>query len=138
MNKPRNFIHFLAESVDYKVYAICESVYLKNKNTSKKQNDFCKEDIFITWHYGDPNDAIILASEKYIIVSGCGLTIYDIEKEIENHILEEPNNIVWTNGLHQDEMDDPNNEFRFIRYNDSNNLRVYKMNVKTLEQIEIE
>ena len=51
--------------------------------------------------------------------------------------MDEPNKIVWTNGLYQDELDDANLEFRFAAYNKSNKLRVFKMNVETLEMNEL-
>ena len=51
--------------------------------------------------------------------------------------MDEPKKIVWTNGLYQDELDDANLEFRFAAYNKSNKLRVFKMNVETLEMNEL-
>ncbi|MCH2225730.1 MAG: hypothetical protein MK066_13245 [Crocinitomicaceae bacterium] len=122
-------IKYLAESEKFKVYAIYESVYLKNKLKTKSQNDFDAQDLFISNHYGDPNDALIMPNEKCVIVSGCGISIYDIEKKIDKHLLNEPNNIAWTKGLHQDNQDHPNNEVRFVTWNQSNNLRVHKLDI---------
>ena len=138
MSNSPSSIKFLAENNDLKVYSIEESVYLKNKKTSKNYNEFSNDDILVTHHYGNPNNAIILRSGRYLIVSGCGLTIYNIGDGIENQVMDEPNSIVWTNGLHQDELDDQNLEFRFVRYNDKGLLRVFKMNAQTLKQVELE
>lgn len=92
-------ISFLAEDARYKVYALYESVYLKLKSSSRNQNDYEKQDLFIGCHCGDPSAAIILPS--YIIVAGCGLTIFDLEKQEKTSFFNEPDSVVWTNGLYQ-------------------------------------
>ena len=126
-------ISFLTENIIYKVYSIYESIYLKQKSTSSNENHFEETDILISVHYGDPNSAIFLYSGKHIIISGCGLSIYDIDKKKEIHILAEPDNIWWTNGLHQDDLDDVNTEFRFVSTFKENETRVYKMNISTMK-----
>ncbi len=121
-------IRFLAEDASYKVYALYESVYLKLKSSSRNQNDYEKQDLLIGCHYGDPSAAIILPG--YIIVAGCGLTIFDLEKQEESTFFDEPDSIVWTNGLYQDGMDSPL-EFRYVAFTDNEKLRVFKMNALT-------
>lgn len=130
-------IRFLAENKDYKVYSSYENVYLKNKAISNNLNEFEKADKLITSHYGDPNNAIIMHSNEHIIVSGCGLSIYDIAKDAEKHILAEPDQITWTNGVYQDATNDELLEFRFVALNKNENFRVFKMNVKTFKIIEL-
>lgn len=130
-------IRYLAENTDYKVYSIYENVYMKNKKTSNNLNDFEESDILIASLYGDPNNAVILHKNNYVIVSGCGLTIYDVSKNSEKHILAEPEDITWTNTVFQDETDDQISEFRFVAFNKSDNLRVFKMNLGTDEIIEM-
>ena len=131
-------INYLAESAAYKVYAIYESVYLKEKPTSDTQDGFSEADQFIAWHYGDPTSAIVLPTGKHIIVAGCGLSLYDTERREEAHILDEPDKILWTNALHQDSLDDMNCEFRFVAFNKDDVMRVFKMNVSTrkIEQLD--
>ena len=128
------FIRFLAESDNYKVYSEHESVYLIDKNKSSPEDP----GMFITCHSGDPNCAIILPSEKYIIVAGCGLSIYDVEKKEEIYILAEKDNISWVEGLYQSMLDDQNNEFRFVTENSDDKLRVFRYHIKThqIEQID--
>lgn len=89
-------IRYLAESENFKVYSIYENVYLKNKTKTQFQNDFDNQDLLIAYHYGDPNDALILPNEKYIVVSGCGISIYDVENQVDNHILDDPGHVTWT------------------------------------------
>lgn len=131
-------IRYLAESEKFKVYSIYESVYMKNKLISKKINDFDDKDLFIANHYGDPNDALILTNEKFVVVSGCGLSIYNIENNNDNHILDDSDNITWTNGLHQDGQDDQNREVRFVAFNKKNQLKVFKIDLISMKITELE
>jgi hypothetical protein len=128
-------IRFLAEDASYKVYALYESVYLKLKGSSRNQNDYEKQDLLICCHYGDPSAAIILPG--YIIVAGCGLTIFDLEKQEEATFFNEPDSISWTNGLYQDGMDSPL-EFRYVTLTDDEKLRVFKMNALTKEVTQLD
>ncbi|WP_210516224.1 hypothetical protein [Hymenobacter terricola] len=127
-----NHINFSAESPDYKVYALDETVYLKQKAQCHTLTDFEETDIYVGHHYGNPTSALIMKAEKYVIVAGHGLTIFDIRTgtEITPLNLE---NISWTNALHQDELDDVNLEFRSIAYSKEDKLRVFKMNILTSE-----
>lgn len=131
-----NEINFIAENETYKVYSIYESVYLKEKKSTDNLEGFSKKDKYIAHHYGDPNDGII--TEDYVIVSGCGISIYDLKNGIEKHFYDNPDNIFWTNGIHQDGQDDYHTEFRFITWNSENKLRVFKMNIPTEICIELE
>lgn len=131
-------IQHLAESENFKVYSIYESVYLKNKLTSSKLNDFDDKDLFITHHYGDPNDALVLHNEKFIVISGCGLSIYNVENNNDNHILDGSDKITWTNGLHQDGQDDQNREVRFVSFNNKDQLRVFKIDLISTDITELE
>lgn len=126
-------IRYLAEIEHYKVYAMHESVYLKLKATSKDQNNFESHDRLIADHYGDPSAAIIFYAENYVVVSGCGLTIYNVATNSETNLMADPKDIHWINGLYQDEMDDALFECRYIDYLDRKHLRVFKINVLTLE-----
>lgn len=128
-------IQYLAESENFKVYSIYESVYLKNKLIPAKLND---KDLFITHHYGDPNDALILPNEKFIVISGCGLSIYNVEDNTDNQVLCDADNITWTNGLHQDCQDDQNREVRYISINNKDQLRVFKIDLISTEITDLE
>ena len=131
-----NEFNFIAENKTYKVYSIYESVYLKEKKTTDSQNDFSKTDKLIAHHYGDPEDGII--TENHIIVSGCGISIYDLKTGIEKHILNDADNITWTNGIHQDGEDDYHTEFRFVTRNAENKWRVFKMHIPTEKHKELD
>ena len=130
-------LRYLSESKNYKVYSIYENVYLKDKRSSKNLNDFDKNDKFITSHCGDPDYALILQNEEYVIISGCGISVYNIKLKSENHILDEVDNVTWTEGLHQSSADNQNVEIRFVSHNRSNQLRVFKMNIESLETEEL-
>ncbi len=124
-------IHYLTENDRYKVYAIYENVYLKEKATSNNLDNYEEDDINIAWHYGDPNAAIILNSGQHLIIGGCGLTIYDLKNKTEKTFLDDPDDISWVFALYQDGIDDQYKEFRFVAYYDNDKLRVFKMNIET-------
>ena len=65
-------IRYLAENDTYKVYSLCESVYLKTKKNSQNLSEFEERDLFIAWHYGDPAAAVLLYSGNHVVVAGCG------------------------------------------------------------------
>ena len=127
---------FIAENEKYKVYSLDESIYLKEKKLSANQDEFSKDDKFIGCHYGNPNDGII--SQNYVIVSGCGISIYDLNTGIEKHHFMDGNERLWTNGIHKEEKDNYHTEFRFVSWNSENKLRVFKMNILTAELTELE
>lgn len=118
-------VAYLAVDAKYEVYSVDESVYLKHKSKPYK------DDVFMTWHYGNPTSGLIMGCGKRIIIAGCGLSIYNIEQNQEMRISNEPDSILWTNGLHQDEFDDDEREFRFVALNTSNQWRVFRMNIIT-------
>ena len=97
---------------------------------------FSKKDKFIGHHYGNPNDGII--TDNYVIISGCGISIYDLKTETENHYFTDKNERYWTNGIHQEGEDDYHTEFRFVSNNSDNKLRVFKMNIQTEKLTELE
>lgn len=76
-------------------------------------------------------------SNDHIIVSGCGLSIYEISTDTEKHILAESDEITWTNGVFQNELDDQFFEFRFVAFNKNKNVRVFKIHINTLEITEL-
>jgi hypothetical protein len=119
---------FLAEDAIYKVYALAENVYLKLKAQSSKPDEFEKGDLHIAYHYGAPTAALLL--RDYVIVAGCGLTIFDFKTQQETALFCEPGYIKWTNGLHRDELDDLL-EFRYVSWAATDKLRVFKMNARS-------
>ena len=121
----------LAESRSYKVYAIADNVYLKKKAQCRTLNGFDEADIHIGWNYGTATAALILSSEEYVILSGCGITFFDIARALAIELLTDPSDINWTNALHQDEADDAHLEFRYVAYSRKNKLRVFRMHVLT-------
>ncbi len=129
-------MQFIAENKKYKVYAIYENVYLKEKRSCHNQDDFSEKDEWIGYHYGDPNDGII--TENYVIVSGHGILIYDLKTGKERHVLNSVQNGYWTNAIHQEDTDDYHTEFRFVSFNSENKYRVFKMNILTEELTELD
>lgn len=129
-------MNFIAENKKYKVYSLDENIYLKEKSLLSNNNKYSKKDKFIGFHYGNPNNGII--TENYVIVSGCGISIYNLKKKTESHYFANENETYWTNGIHQEDGDDCHTEIRFVSYNHENKLRVFKMNILTGELTELE
>jgi hypothetical protein len=127
--------NFLAESPNYKVYSHEDYVYLKKKSECRVLDEHDKTDILMSWVYGNPTSALIMHTEQYIVVAGCGLVIYDISNRLETQLLAKPDNITWTNALHQDEMDDSVLDFRYVAYSEANIPQVFKMNLLYKEAI---
>ncbi len=125
---------FLAESEKCKVISLDENVYLKVKNKNKNLVEYTTDDVFIGHHYGNPSGALIIESKKtkLIITAGCGISIYNINTKESLHLFSEPDEILWTEAIHQSESDIYDNEFRFISYDTKNELTVYKMSIETL------
>ncbi|MBA6354216.1 hypothetical protein [Colwellia sp. BRX9-1] len=125
-------IRYLSESENYKVYSLDESVYLKDKSNSKKISDYEERDELITWVYGNPDSALLSWDEKFVVVGGCGITIYLIESKECIDLFNEPNDITWTEGVYQAAGDD----IHFVRFNvltNTDKLQVVKLNIKTQE-----
>ena len=120
----------LTESNSYLVYSICESVYLKNKVTSKQLSEYSDEDQFICWIYGDPDSAIISIDETYVAIGGCGLVLHYFETNETFELFNEPNNILWTESLRLNESD--SKQFFFLSTGDveleSNTFNIESMN----------
>ena len=70
----------LAENERYKLYALDENLYLKDKNKSTKTG-YDKIDKYIDTFYGEPECGLISANNEYIVAGGEHLSIYFIEKE---------------------------------------------------------
>lgn len=128
-------MNFITENEKYKVYSLDESIYLKEKKMSENHDEFSKNDKFIGHHYGNPNDGII--TENYVIVSGCGISIYDLKEQTDRYLFTDENDRYWTNGIHQEGEDDYRIEFRFVSFNSENELRVFKMNAQTEQLSEL-
>lgn len=71
---------YLAENERYKLYAMDENLYLKDKRKSKI-NEYDKIDKYIDTFYGEPECGLISVNNEYIIAGGEHLSIYFIEKE---------------------------------------------------------
>lgn len=124
----QNYRFKLDESHDHLVSSEYELVFLKNKNTD--------EEICIDSHYGDPSGALILMDnnweDSYVIISGYGLSIYEIKTNKLIEFWNKPDNNKNPDGLYFPFGCD-DNEFGFVMYNYSNELRVFMGNAKTLE-----
>lgn len=125
-------VRFLAESTNYKVYSIYESVYLKHKIYNTSGTQFDPADTFVTAHYGDPATAIILPGENHVITAGCGLSIYDVRSKTVIDLFNAPDDIHWISGLYTDSEDNEQIEFRYPDINEYNQLRIFKLNIKTM------
>lgn len=128
----------LNESENYKLYSIDESVYLKNKRSLSPQEIqvFSSLDIFVDSIYGNPNTGLISGDEKYVVIGGESLVVYNIENKISNPVLNE--RISWIYGIFQDISEDQSwDYFRFVSYNQQNNLSIFRINCSDLSIIEL-
>ena len=125
----------MTESLNYKVYSHEDYVYLKNKSRCRALDAHGKTDVLIGWIYGNPTSALIMNAERHAIVAGCGLLFFDIVNKLEVQLFAKPDNIIWTNALHQDEIDDINFEFRYVAYVEEDIPQVFKMNLLIKEAI---
>jgi hypothetical protein len=122
---------FLVENDRYKVYSISENIYLKNKSNSKNLCDFEKTDDYVACIYGDPQNAIFIDNGKILVISGCGITLYNTETKTEISFYNNPDDILWTNGLHQEESQNKLTQFRFVALNKNNQTRVFNFDITT-------
>jgi hypothetical protein len=86
----------------------------------------------IAWVYGDPDSADITFDERYVVIAGCGITIYDIESEETTNLFSEPDLIEWTQGIYIGEDDDE----AYVRYNaltDTDKLVIMRLNLISKE-----
>lgn len=123
----------LAENEFYKVHSISENVYLIDK---RYKNDV-KVGKYLDSFYGDPHGAIISQDGEYLVVFGDHIYIYLFEKEI-NYIIEvyRYDNYVCT--VYQDIINDKGfNFFRFVAYDENDQLGIFKMNINDRIPIKI-
>lgn len=124
-----NLYNWLFESTDYKVYSNYEYVYLKDKRISFNHDRHEKVDILVEWIYGDPTGAIITPDQKYVIVVGSGIYIYNIISGDLKTFFSEPNSLKWIETIYLAEEDDWNNEFRIVSFKDNFKLQIFKFNI---------
>jgi len=142
--------NYLSESGNFKVYSLDESVYLKDKNSNSKPNEYDKRDLSIAYHYGEPEGAMISPTEDYVVVVGHGISIYPLNQKygIESvELFNDPNSQMWTNGIHIESYDQPDDSwetggpywlwFRFVSIEDDKTC-VFKMNAKTHELLKVD
>lgn len=74
----------LTESTHYEIYREYESVILKIK--------YSTNEVIIGDFYGDVEKVIISSDEKYVIMAGCGIIVYLLEKPFEQYEYEKVTN----------------------------------------------
>ena len=129
----QNYRFKLDESDDNIVFSEDEYVFLKNKKTGL---ELCIDD-----HYGNPTSGLILMNNDYkdthVIITGCGLSIYDIESDELKRFWNEPDSMKFPDGLYYPSFADEY-QFGFVMDSDSSNgLRVFMGHAETLEFKEI-
>lgn len=137
MTNMKKSLVWLFEDDRFKIYSHCEYVYLKDKMTCLLQDDWEKDDdTSIGWIYGEPTGALIL-NKRFIVVVGSGIYIYDITNGKLQEYYNEPDHIKWIETVYQDYSDKFNEEFRFVAFNDNDELRVFRFNIvnKQLEEM---
>ena len=125
-------IRYLSENGIYKLYSLHESVYLKDKSKSDNLCDFENSDLYVTSLYGDPDSALISFDGTYICVAGCGINIYFIESRKCIQLFNDPEEIIWTEGVYQS-AEDGQHYVRFNAKTETEKVRIYRLNVKTNE-----
>lgn len=127
-------IRYLAESKDYKVYSIFESVYLKDKSTCKSLIEYEEADLCIAWVYGDPDSAVISCDGSSVVVAGCGIAIFNIKTNQTTELFNEPDDITWTEGIYQSAEDDCK-YVRFSALTKTDKLNIHRLDIqkRTLE-----
>ncbi len=121
-------IRFLAESESFKVYSLFESVYLKVKSHCQSYIEYEKSDKCIASVYGDPDSALISFDERYVVVGGCGVIIYNTQTGKSVELFNEPENITWIEGVYQSTEDRSN----FVRFNvrtKAEMLSIYRLDI---------
>jgi len=93
--------------------------------------------------YGEPECAIISKDEKYVVLAGCGLIIYRLEKPFSEYLGDNsinqyseffryPPNVIWISELRQSSNDLDWRHFQFTGESDEGKFS-YKMNADTFE-----
>ena len=121
-------IRYLAESDSFKVYSLFESVYLKVKSRCKSYIEYEKSDECIASVYGDPESALISFDENYVVIGGCGVSIYNIQSREIVELFNEPDNITWTEGVYQS-AEDQNHFVRFNVLTKTNQLAIHRLDI---------
>lgn len=135
MTNMKNSLVWLFEDDKYKIYSHFEYVYLKDKSSCHVLDDWKKaDDSSIGWIYGEPTGALIL-NKRFAVVVGSGIYIYDITNGKLKEYYNEPDRIKWIETVYQEYSDKINEEFRFVAFNDNDDLRVFRFNIKN-EQLE--
>jgi hypothetical protein len=131
---------YLAESDNYKVTSEDETVHLHFKNGDRKP-------VIIGDFWGDPECAMISRDEKYVVMAGCGLIVYLLKEpfdeyqyggksegtRVNNQFAEfhrDRPDIWWTDGLHQNRLDQDFSFFRFVLTENEGDV-VYRMDTRT-------
>lgn len=121
-------IRYLAESESFKVYSIFESVYLKVKSSCRSYIEYENTDECIASVYGDPDSAFISFDEEYVVIGGCGVTIYKTKSRETVELFNEPDDITWTEGVYQS-AEDQNNFFRFNALTKTEKLAIHRLDI---------
>lgn len=126
-------MQFLAYNNDYELYSCSENVYLKDRHSQNYKKDYSIEDIWVACIYGNPTGALII--DDMVVISGTGITLFDITTKTETYLMSEPNNIIWSWGLHQFihgySGDDLSTQIRFFSYDDTDGYLLYRYDIKT-------
>jgi len=125
-------IRYLSENEKYKLYSLHEIVYLKHKSHSNTLSDYEAADEYITRVYGDPDSGILSFDGTYIVVAGCGITVYFIETKECIELLNDPDDITWTEGVYQS-AEDASHFVRFNALTDTDKLVINRLNINTRE-----
>ncbi|WP_027710084.1 hypothetical protein [Zooshikella ganghwensis] len=121
---------YLAESSKYKVFSLADYVYLKNKANCKSHTEYEQSDENIAWIYGEPDSAIITFDERYVVIAGCGISVYDIQLKETTYLFSEPDSIEWTEGVYLGENDEIF-QVRFNALTKTEKLVIKRLNLKS-------
>ncbi|NVK03199.1 MAG: hypothetical protein HWD92_00190 [Flavobacteriia bacterium] len=132
MTNMKKALVWLYENDKYKIYSHYEYTYLKNKETCTHQDDWEKgDDQLFGWIYGNPTGAIILNNNRYAVVVGSGIYLYDMLTGQLEEFYNQPDNLLWIEAVYQEELnDDWNHEFRIV-VNEEGVPRIFKFNIET-------
>jgi hypothetical protein len=128
--------HILAESNHYQVSHEYELVFLRCKSGLFATS---KSEIVIGDFYGDPAAAIIDEKERFVIMVGCGMIIYNLSEPFEPYqydlpssqwreLFREPKNSWWIESIIQTSE----NTFHFTVDPNSNEVGVYELTLPDL------
>lgn len=131
---------YLAESEHYRITSEHEMVYLEFKTQQR-------DSITIGDFYGNPDCAMILASEEYAVIAGCGFIVYSLKEPFAKYVYSlpdniqyferyrEPGNIKWIEAVYQSGLDEanPDEAGKYFRYlaEENRGFSLNKVNVET-------